>query len=509
MRRLPFHGPVTWWDDADVTDAAIDALRTHLAEISDLGHAAMLLGWDQQTHMPPKGALGRGQAGGTLERLAHERTADPVLAELLDAALVAGEDPGLVRAVREDHERAARVPGALVAEMAEVAAEAQGVWEAARAADDFASFAPLLRRHVDLCRRYAACFPEVEHPYDALMQRFEPGATTRDVRSAFATLREGLVPLIAAIAERPDPGDLAGPFPTADQRTLALEIAREMGYDDAAWRIDEAAHPFMANMGRQDVRITTKEDESTLAIGLFGVLHETGHGLYEAGIAPEWDRTTVGTGTSLGVHESQSRLWENMVGRGRPLWSRWLPRAQQLFPGPLRGLEVDDVLRRINAVRPSLIRVDADEATYCLHVLLRFELEVDLFEGRLEVDDLPAAWNDRMREYLGVEVPSDADGVLQDVHWAHGVFGYFPTYALGTMIAAQLWEAAHVAIPDLDRRIEGGDLATLREWLREHVHRHGRTRTGDEILHAVTGGGLDPAPLLRYLRDKYGALYDL
>jgi carboxypeptidase Taq len=393
--------------------------------------------------------------------------------------------------------------------MAEVAAEAQAAWETARAASDFAAFAPFLERHVELCRRYSACFPEAEHPYDPLMQRYEPGATTAAVSAAFAALREGLVPLVAAIGERPDPGDLTGPFPTADQRTLALEIARSMGYDDAAWRIDEAAHPFMANMGREDVRITTKEDESTLAIGLFGVLHETGHGLYEAGVDERWDRTTAGTGTSLGVHESQSRLWENMVGRSRELWTRWLPRARELFPVPLDGLEVDDVLRRINAVRPSLIRVDADEATYCLHVLLRFELEVQLFQGDLEVADLPAAWNERMRADLGVEVPSDADGVLQDIHWAHGVFGYFPTYALGTMIAAQLWEAAHVAIPDLRRRIEDGDLATLREWLREHVHRHGRTRTGDEILREVTGGGLDPAPLLRYLDEKYGALYDL
>jgi carboxypeptidase Taq len=494
---------------AGMSDPAIDALRTHLAEIADLEHAGMLLHWDQQTHMPPRGARARGQAGGTIERLAHERTADPALANLLAAAEAAGEDPGLLRAVREDHERAARVPSELVGAMAEVAAEAQGAWEAAREAADFATFAPFLQRHVDLCRRYATYFPEVEHPYDALMQRFEPGATTASVRVAFAALREGLVPLIAAIAERPDPGDLQGPFPVAAQRTLALEIARTMGYDDEAWRIDEAAHPFMASMGREDLRITTKEEEAVLAIGLFGVLHETGHGLYEAGIDAAWDRTTVGTGTSLGVHESQSRLWENMVGRSRALWSHWLPRARELFPGPLEGLALDDVLRRINVVRPSLIRVDADEATYCLHVLLRFELEVALFEGTLEVADLPAAWDARMVEYLGVEVPSDADGVLQDIHWAHGAFGYFPTYALGTMIAAQLWEAAHVAIPDLERRIGEGDLATLRAWLREHVHRFGRTRTGEEILRDVTGGGLDPAPLLRYLSEKYGALYDL
>lgn len=487
----------------------IAALRDHLAEIADLQHVAMLMDWDQQTHMPPRGAAARGQAAGTIERLAHDRTADPALGALLDAAAAAGEDEGLVRAVRDDHERARRVPADLVAEMAETAVEAQGVWSAARAADDFAAFAPVLRRHVELCRLYAACFPEVDHPYDALLQRYEPGARTDEVRRVFARLREGLVPLIARIAERPDPGDLPGPFPVDVQRTLALEMARSIGYDDAAWRIDEAEHPFMANPARDDVRITTKEEDHTLAIGLFGVLHETGHGLYEHQIDPAWDRTTVGTGTSLAVHESQSRLWENMVGRSRAFWSHWYPRAQELFPERLDGLALDDFLRHVNVVRPSLIRVDADEATYCLHILLRFELEVELLEGTLEVDDLPAAWNARTRELLGIDVPSDADGVLQDVHWAHGVLGYFPTYALGTMIAAQLWEAAHVAIPDLDHRLADGDPAPLRDWLREHVHRFGRTRTGDELLRAVTGGGLDPDPLLRYLGEKYGELYDL
>ncbi|MDX8150309.1 carboxypeptidase M32 [Patulibacter brassicae] len=486
---------------------AVAALREHLARTADLQHAAMLLHWDHQTQMPPSGATARGAALGTLEELAHERTADPALGVLLDAAQAAGEDPGLLRAVREDHERAARVPSALVGEIAALAAVAHPAWAAARQADDFTAFAPHLRRHVELARRYAACFPEVDHPYDALLQRFEPGATTADLRAAFAALRSGLVPLIERLAARPDPGDLLGPFPVAEQRALALEIARSMGFDDAAWRIDEAVHPFMASMGREDVRITTKEDEATLAIGLFGVLHETGHGLYEAGVDPAWDRTTVGTGTSLGVHESQSRLWENMVGRSRALWSHWLPRARELFPGPLAGVDLDDFLRRINVVRPSLIRVDADEATYCLHVLLRFELEVALVEGSLDVDDLPRAWNDGMRDLLGVTVPSDADGVLQDVHWSEGAIGYFPTYAVGTIVAAQLWAAAHEQLPGLDDAIAGGDLAPLREWLREHVHRHGRTRTGGEILAATTGGGLDPQPLLDYLTAKYEALH--
>lgn len=490
-----------------MTDVPIAALRTHLAELDDLHHAGSIIGWDQQTYMPERGAVARGNAAGTIDRLAHERTADPRLAELLDAALAAGEDPGLVRAVREDHERARRVPADLVTARAELSVEAQGAWKAAKDASDFERFAPALRRHVELCRRYAACFPEVEHPYDALLQRFEPGATTREVREVFATLQEGLVPLIAAIAERPAPEPLVGPFPVADQRTLALEMARSIGYDDSAWRIDEAAHPFMTSGGREDIRITTKEDESTLAIGLFGVLHETGHGLYEHQVDARWDRTTVGTGTSLGIHESQSRLWENMVGRSREFWSHWHARAVELFPGPLEGVSVDRLLAAINAVEPSLIRVDADEATYCLHVLLRFELEVALIEGKLEVDDLPAAWNLRMKELLGVDVPDDARGVLQDIHWAYGELGYFPTYALGTIIAGQLWEAAHDALPELDARIAAGDLAPLREWLGEHVHRFGRTRTGGEILTEVTGGGLDSRPLLRYLNEKYGALY--
>lgn len=487
----------------------ITTLRERLAELADLHHAASILGWDQQTHMPARGAEARGGAAGTIDRLAHERTADPALGRAIDAAEAAGEDPGLIRAVRDDHQRAARVPSSLVTAMTETAIAAQPIWAAARDTDDFAPYAPVLRQHVANCRAYAACFPEVEHPYDALLQRFEPGTTTAQLRTVFADLQGGLVPLIAAIAERPDPGDLEGPFAVADQRRLALEMARAIGYDETAWRIDEAVHPFMTSGGREDIRITTLEDESSLAIGIFGVLHETGHGLYEHQIDPRWDRTTVGTGTSLGVHESQSRLWENMVGRSPAFWSHWYPRAQELFPERLGSLPLERFLASINAVRPSLIRVDADEATYCLHIVLRFELEVALIEGTLDVDDVPAAWDARMRELLGIVVPGPAKGVLQDPHWAWGELGYFPTYALGTIIAGQLWEAAHAQLPDLDASIESGDLAPLRDWLGEHVHRPGRTRTGDEILRAVSGRGLDSGPLLRYLREKYGTLYRL
>ncbi len=490
----------------DVPDP-VSTLRARLAELADLHHAASILGWDQQTHMPERGAPARGAAAGTIDRLAHERTADPALGRAIDVAEAAGEDRGLIRAVRDDHERAARVPASLVTAMTEAAVAAQPVWAAARDADDFAPYAPVLRQHVANCRAYAACFPEVAHPYDALLQRFEPGATTAELRVVFAELRAGLAPLIAAIAARPDPGDLAGPFAVADQRTLALEMARAIGYDETAWRIDQAVHPFMTSGGREDIRITTLEDEASLAIGIFGVLHETGHGLYEHQIDPRWDRTTVGTGTSLGVHESQSRLWENMVGRSPAFWAHWYPRAQALFPTQLADVPIERFLASINAVRPSLIRVDADEATYCLHIVLRFELEVALIEGELDVDDVPTAWDARMRELLGVEVPGPAQGVLQDPHWAWGELGYFPTYALGTIVAGQLWEAAHEQLPDLDASIATGDLTPLRDWLGEHVHRPGRTRTGDEILRATTGRGLDSGPLLRYLRQKYGTLY--
>ncbi len=486
---------------------SVSTLRARLAELADLHHAGSILGWDQQTFMPARGAAARGSAAGTIDRLAHERTAAPALGAALDAAEADGEDPGLIRAVRDDHVRAARVPSELVTAMTEAAMAAQPIWASARADDDFAPYAPVLREHVDNARAYAACFPEVDHPYDALLQRFEPGATTTALRDVFATLLDGLLPLIAAIAEQPDPGDLTGPFPVADQRTLALEMAHAIGYDDSAWRIDEAVHPFMTSGGREDIRITTLEDESSLAIGIFGVLHETGHGLYEHQVDEGWDRTTVGTGTSLGVHESQSRLWENMVGRSPAFWEHWYPRAQQLFPDRLGSLPLERFLASINAVRPSLIRVDADEATYCLHIVLRFELEVALIEGTLDVDDVPAAWDARMRDLLGVEVPGPAKGVLQDPHWAWGEFGYFPTYAIGTIIAGQLWEAAHEQLPRLEASIAAGDLSGLRDWLGENVHRHGRTRTGDEILRAVTGQGLDSGPLMRYLRTKYGVLY--
>jgi carboxypeptidase Taq len=502
-----------------LSDALPDAfgdLRARLAELDDLDHAARLLGWDQQTHMPPSGAPARGEAMATLERVHHERAVDPALGELLEglAPWAAVRDPedeaaAIARVARRDHDRARRVPADLTAELARASSEAMGVWVEAKRRSDFALLQPHLERIVELRRRVADCFPGADHPYDALLDHYEPGMTSAQVRAVFATLRPRLVRLIEGVAAAAPAPTLPGPFPVAGQRRLALEIVGGFGFEDAGWRIDDAEHPFCAGIAPGDIRVTSRFSHQDLA-GVFAVLHEVGHGLYEQGVDPGLARTTMGTGVSLGIHESQSRLWENFVGRSRAFWEHWHPRALALFgDAALGGAELDGFLRAINAVRPGLIRVKADEVTYGLHVILRFELEVRLIEGDLAVADLPDAWSQGMAELLGVEVPDDAHGVLQDIHWAAGEIGYFPTYALGTIVAAQLWRAAQAAIGDLEERLARGDTLALREWLRERVHRFGRTVDPSDVVHRATGSALDPEPLLEHLEAKYGALYDV
>ena len=485
-------------------------LRERLAVLADLRAAGSLLGWDRATMMPPRGAEPRGDVQATLDTLVHELLAGPELAELLDtveASAPTGEDAAIARVVRRDHDRATRIPVELTSEMALATAAALPAWTAAREASDFAAFRPHLERQVELRRQVAACFPEVDHPYDALLEDHEPGATTAAVSDVFATLREGLVPLIGDIAEHAEPATLPGPFAPAGQRALALDMARAIGYDDEGWRLDDSTHPFSMTVGAGDQRVTARWQDGDLS-GIFAVLHEVGHGLYEQQIAASLRRTMLDAGTSYGVHESQSRLWENQVGRSRAFWSHWLPRAQAELPS-LAGMGLDDFLRRVNVVRPTFIRVEADEATYALHVILRFQLEVALIEGTLAVADIPAAWNDGMRDLLGIDVPDDAHGCLQDIHWAFGELGYFPTYAIGSVMSAQFWEALTGQVDGVEDALAAGDCAPVRDWLREHVHRHGRTMDPPELLRAATGSDLDPAPLLRYLREKYGALYGL
>ncbi len=481
-------------------------LLERLGELSDLRHAGHVLAWDQQVMMPPAGGAARGQALGALQILAHHKLVAPELGALLDAEN--GDDPQLVRAVRRDYEVARRVPGELAAEMARAGSQGFETWLQAREANDYGVFEPALRRNVELVRRYAACFPEAEHPYDPLLDRYEPGTTTARVRTLFATLRDGLVPLLAEIAAQPAPAPLEGGFPVPAQREVALEIAHAMGFEESAWRLDDAVHPFAASPSSHDVRVTARFDDRTLT-GLFALMHEVGHGLYEHGVDPALARTTLDTGVSLGVHESQSRLWENLVGRSEPFWSHWLPRLAQAMPQTLEGVDLHTFMRAINVVRPTLIRVEADELTYSLHVILRFELELALIEGTLDPADLPAAWAAKFRELLGVEVPDDLRGVLQDIHWSEGIIGYFPTYAMGNVLAAQLWRVARADLPGLDDDIRAADFGALRGWLVEKIHRHGRRLTPGELIEQAVGGPLDPAPMLEHLRAKYRALYGL
>jgi carboxypeptidase Taq len=391
-----------------------------------------------------------------------------------------------------------------VAEMARAGVAAREVWLHARDSADFPRFAPYLERNVELRRRYSACFPEAEHPYDPLLDDYEPGMTTSSLRGVLERLRDGLVPLVAS-APQVDAAVLrSGPFPEAGQRALVDTVLRAIAVDDQQWRVDDAAHPFQATIAAHDVRLTTRYDEADLD-SLYGSLHELGHGLYEHQIDPALERTPLAGGASSAWHESQSRMWENMVGRSAGFWRWCLPLAQAALPARFAGVTWQEVQSAANAVRPTLIRVSADEVTYGLHIVLRFELELALIEGELAVADVPAAWNERTHAYLGLDVPNDTQGVLQDVHWAEGVFGYFPTYALGNVIAGQVWACVIADLPDIDERFAAGEFGPLREWLGEHVHRFGRRYLPTDLLERVAGEGLDPAPYLAYLEAKLDA----
>jgi carboxypeptidase Taq len=498
---------------------ALDDLRSRLAQVQDLRAVTMGLAWDQQVIMPPRGAAGRAEALATVESLAHERFCDAETGRLIEAAAaeVAGspEDSfaaSIVRVGRRDWEKACRVPAELMAEIARSAAIGYEAWTQARARSDWPAFQPYLERMLELKRRYVECFDGFACAYDALLDDYEQGMTTAEVARVFEELKRDLVPLIAAIASRGDLVDgspLRGEFPLPPQHALARRVVDRLGFDPEAWRLDTAVHPFATNMGLGDVRITTRYDPTDFVTSLFSAIHETGHGLYEAGSDAELERTPLAGGVSLGLHESQSRMWENVVGRSRAFSAWLLPIVQEAFPDQMGRVDVEAYYRAVNEVAPSLIRVEADEATYSLHIILRFELEQDMVEGRIKLADLPEAWNAKMREYLGIDVPSHAEGVLQDVHWSEGAIGYFPTYALGNVMAAQIWDAARRDLPGVESGFERGEFTSLRDWLTERLYRHGRKFTPAQTLARVAGGPLDARPYLRYLREKLGAIYDL
>jgi carboxypeptidase Taq len=482
----------------------LERLREHVAPLTDLGRVIQLLSFDQDTAMPPAGNASRGRQTATLSGLVHEGLTSPVLAELLEEIEVAGEELGgddaaLVRVVRRDAEKARRVPNELVQAMAVASSDGQEAWAAAREADDFAAFLPFLERNLALAREYAACF-DVTEPYDALLDDHEPGMLTGEVREAFAPLRGELPALVAAAAAH-SPGQPTGPFDLDAQRRAVDLLLRRIGFDDESWVLGVSAHPFSATPGRGDNRITTRFAEDSLE-SLLSCLHEFGHGLYEAQVDPALDRTPLGHGVSMAVHESQSRLWEIFVGMGLPFWRGAWPEFCEAFGGAPQGMSVEEFVAAINSVAPTLIRVDSDPVSYPLHIVLRFDLELALVAGDLAPADLPAAWRDGMRDLLGVVPPDDRRGVLQDIHWAVGAFGYFPTYALGTVLAAQLWDVAQREVPGLDERIEAGDLGVLRDWLAEKVHRHGCRMTPSELIVSAAGRPLDAGPYLAYARGR-------
>jgi carboxypeptidase Taq len=498
-----------------MSQAKFDELRQRLAEIADLGKTMALLSWDQQVMMPLQGAAIRAEQMATVGRIAHQKFTSPEVGTLLDDLRDWGEqhefdsfEASLVRVAARDWEKASRVPADLRAEITRSAALANPVWVAARRDNDFASFLPVLRTNLDLRKRYIECFDVPDEPYDVVLDDFERGMKTAEVRRLFEYLKEHQAPLVKEVAERAQIEKRPRTFDVAAQKVFELEIVREFGFTDDAWRLDPTVHPFASGTGATDIRITTRYFTDRLE-GLFGTMHEFGHGLYEHQVDPSLERSPLARGVSLGMHESQSRMWENLVGRSLPFWRRFFPRAQELFP-TLADDDAESWYRTVNAVEPSLIRVEADEATYNLHIILRFELEQALLADAFPLEQLPEEWNRRIFEYLGIEVPTDTEGVLQDVHWSGGSVGYFPTYALGNLISAQIWERVVADLPDLYDAFEAGDFSPLRDWLREHLHRHGRKFTPAETLERVAGTPqIDPEPYVRYLREKLAGIYGL
>jgi len=499
-------------------DQKLNRFKKILAEVADLGRAEALLSWDQEVNMPRGGTEDRGNILETVAGLKHEKFTSPELGELLEdlvpfaSSLEAhSDDACLIRRIAHDYEKQVMVSTEWVAEMAKVTTLAQSVWEEARAKNDFDLFKPHLQKIMDMRRNYADFFKPWTHVYDPLLDDFEPGLITSDVKEIFGKLRPRQVELIRAIAEKPEIEDyfLNIPYDEKLQWDFGVDAITRFGFDWNRGRQDLAVHPFTTGFGIDDVRITTRFDPERAASALFSTLHEGGHALYEQGISPALRRTPLATGTSMAVHESQSRMWENLVGRSRAFWVFFYPKLQKVFPAQLDGISMMSFYKGINKVSPSMIRVEADEATYNLHVMLRFDLETALMEGTLQVADLPEAWNKLMQDYLGITPTTFREGVLQDVHWSIGSVGYFPTYALGNLIAAQLWEKIRSEIPTLEEQIEKGRFDELLTWLREKIHRHGAKFEPQELIREVTGSGITPEPYLRYLTSKYGEIYQL
>jgi carboxypeptidase Taq len=490
-----------------------DALLERLGEISDLRAASRLLTWDQETKMPPLGAEARAEQRGTLVKIMHQRQIAPELGALLEelrpfeeANEHASFEASVIRVARRDYEKAVRIPVALRAALARQSSIGYGAWLEARARKDYDLLLPHLERALELTREYVACFDPDGDPYDVLLDDYEPGTTTAEVEAVFGVLKASLVPMMRSVGEPVDDSCLRVRFPRDAQRRFALRVLGRWGMDGEAWRLDDTVHPFEDSLSPSDIRLSTNFDEDGIQ-GVLSCMHEFGHGLYDRQVDPRYARTPLADGVSYAFHESQSRLWENLVGRNLATWRFLYPDLRTEFPDRLSGVSLETFHRALNRVAPTLRRVDADEVTYSLHVILRFELERDMLSGAVALADLPDAFDAKVDEYLGLRPADVVEGVLQDVHWAETGFGYFPTYALGNVISVQLWERAAADLGDLDAHFERGEFTPLREWLGEHVHRWGRVFTPRQLLERAVGGPLDPQPYLAHLRRKLDDLY--
>ena len=496
----------------------IDQLKTLIGEVIDLQQTLGVLGWDQQTYMPPAAAADRADQQSTIARIAHIKlTSDEMGSLIHDLASYIGQlDPDsdearMVKVAKRHYEKQTRVPTEWVAAFTQVTSLAHEAWVKAKVSSDFSIFQPHLEKIVEMRREYAGFFQPYEHVYDPLLDDYEPGMKTKDVKTIFTALRPQQVSLIEAIRSKPQVDDsfLKLEYPEDKQLAFGKEVITRLGFDwNRGWQ-DISVHPFTTGLGMDDVRITTRIQPDHLATALFGSVHECGHALYEMGFQAKDRRSILGTAASLAIHESQSRMYENLVGRSKSFWKYFYPRLQAFFPAQLGNVSLETFYRGINRVSPSLIRVEADEATYNLHIMLRLELELAMMEGTLRVADLPGAWNEIMKNYLGLTPENDAVGVLQDIHWSAGYFGYFSTYALGNLISAQLWECILKDIPNLPSQIEEGEFTALLSWLREKIHNPGSRYEPQELVQRVTGRKIDPQPYIRYLNQKYADIYGL
>ena len=494
----------------------LEQLKEMLGEVADIGRAASVLSWDQQVNMPPGGNDARGQQLATLSKIAQEKFITDEVGHLIDDLKqelngADTDEAAMVRVAARDYNKAKRVPPSFIAEQALVTSKAFEAWREAKGKSDFSIFEPHLEKVVELTHKYISFFPPGDHPYDTLLDDYEPGMKTADVKEIFDELRPKQVKLIKAIAASKQVKD-DFLFKTYNEKKLndfGVDVISRFGYDWTRGRQDKAPHPFETTFSVNDVRITTRYEKDNPLAMLFSTMHEAGHAMYEQGVNPSYERTPIAGGTSLAVHESQSRMWENLVGRSLPFWEHFYPALKQLFPSQLEGVSLKSFYKAINKVEPSFIRVNADEATYNLHVMLRLELEIGMVEGTIAVKDLPELWNAKMQGYLGITPPDAARGVLQDIHWSGGAIGYFSTYALGNLVSAQLWEKINKDIRDLPDQIRKGDFSELLGWLRKNIHQHGQKYEPQKLVEMVTGSRITPQPYVKYLTKKYSEIYNL